>query len=61
MKRSTTVGVGFELHPEFRYVMDGELYARLSTAGRIFRYLPVSLADFQNPFGESIALHGCRK
>lgn len=47
MKRATVLGDGFRLHPEFHYVMDGELYARLHSAGKTFRYLPVSLADFR--------------
>ena len=47
LKRSTIVDEGYRLNPEFHYVMDGELYARLSTAKRTFRYLPVSLADFR--------------
>jgi len=47
LRRSTTVGQGFLLNPEFRYVMDTEYYARLGTRGKRFRYLPHVLAGFR--------------
>jgi glycosyltransferase involved in cell wall biosynthesis len=47
MRRSTALARGCRLNSEFRYLMDGELYARLHSAGRTFRYMPVSLADFR--------------
>jgi len=47
MRRRSVPAEGFRLHPEFRYVMDGELYARLHASGKTFRYMPVSLADFR--------------
>lgn len=47
LRRATTLAEGVRLHREFRYLMDGELYARLDASGKTFRYLPVSLADFR--------------
>lgn len=51
LRRATTLLEGVLLHSEFRYLMDGELYARLHSTGKTFCYLPVSLADFR--------IHGC--
>lgn len=47
LRRTTTLAEGVRLHPEFRYLMDGELYARLHAAGKKFHYEPVVLADFR--------------
>lgn len=47
LRRRTVIDEGARLDKEFRYVMDGELYARLDSMGKSFRYLPVSLADFR--------------
>ncbi|MEP2777041.1 MAG: glycosyltransferase family 2 protein [Luteolibacter sp.] len=47
MRRATALAEGCRLHPEFRYLMDGELYSRLHAMGKTFRYLPVTLADFR--------------
>jgi glycosyltransferase involved in cell wall biosynthesis len=46
-RNSTVLAQGFRLHEEFRYVMDGEFYARLSEAGKKIRRIPVDVADFR--------------
>ena len=43
----TTVGEGIFLNENFRYVMDGEYFARLSAMGKRFAYLPRVIADFR--------------
>ena len=47
IRRSSVIAEGFRLRDDFRYVMDGEFYARLDAAGKIFHYLPVALAEFR--------------
>lgn len=47
IRRKTIIAEGFRLRTDFRYVMDGEFYARLHAAGKTFRYLPVCLAEFR--------------
>lgn len=47
IRRSSVIAEGFRLRDDFRYVMDGEFYARLDAAGKTFRYLPVALAEFR--------------
>lgn len=46
-RRSTTISEGHLLNIAFRSVMDGEYYARLSSLGKRFEYLPKTLADFR--------------
>ncbi len=46
-RRSTVVGTGFRLREDFRYVMDGEFYARLDSEGKTFQHVPLNLADFR--------------
>ncbi|MCB1132244.1 MAG: glycosyltransferase [Verrucomicrobiae bacterium] len=46
-RRSSTIGEGHLLNIQFRSVMDGEYYARLSSLGKRFEYLPRVLADFR--------------
>ena len=38
---------GHRLREDFRYVMDGEFYARLDAAGKRFEHVPVTVADFR--------------
>lgn len=47
IRRASVLAEGHRLHPEFRYLMDGEFYARLHAAGKSFVYMPVALADFR--------------
>lgn len=46
-RRSTVIESGERLSLNFRYVMDGEFYARLASKGYKFYYLPRELADFR--------------
>jgi glycosyltransferase involved in cell wall biosynthesis len=46
-RRATVIGEGHRLRTDFRYVMDGEFYARLAAAGMSFEHVPVTLADFR--------------
>jgi glycosyltransferase involved in cell wall biosynthesis len=46
-RRATTIAEGHLLNISFKTVMDGEYYARLSSLGKCFEYLPRVLADFR--------------
>jgi len=46
-RRATVIDEGYRLREDFRYVMDGELYARLAAAGKTFKHVPVVVADFR--------------
>jgi len=46
-RRSTVVEEGHRLREDFRYVMDGEFYARLDRAGKRFEHVNVRVADFR--------------
>jgi glycosyltransferase involved in cell wall biosynthesis len=47
LKRTSVIDQGHLLNPRFRYVMDGEYYARLAAQGKRFAYYPCVLADFR--------------
>jgi glycosyltransferase involved in cell wall biosynthesis len=47
LRRASIIDQGYRLRNDFRYVMDGEFYARLHAAGKSFVYLPVAVADFR--------------
>lgn len=46
-RRSTVIDAGHRLRKDFRYVMDGEFYARLHAAGKKFQHVGVTVADFR--------------
>lgn len=46
-RRSTVIAEGHRLREDFRYVMDGEFYARLDAAGKRFEHVAVNVADFR--------------
>lgn len=46
-RRATVIEEGHRLRADFRYVMDGEFYARLDAAGKRFEHVPVNVADFR--------------
>lgn len=46
-RKKTTLDEGYRLREDFRYVMDGEWYARLDQAGKTFAYTPLVVADFR--------------
>ena len=47
LRRETTINQGFLLNDKFKYVMDGEYYARLGRAGKRFANYNKALADFR--------------
>jgi glycosyltransferase involved in cell wall biosynthesis len=46
-RKSTVIDIGHRLRKDFRYVMDGEFYARLDAAGMKFAHVPLTVADFR--------------
>lgn len=46
-RRSTIIEKGHRLRKDFRYVMDGEFYARLDADEKRFEHVPVNVADFR--------------
>ena len=46
-RRESVIAQGFRLRRDFRCVMDGEFYARLAAAGKVFEYVPVDVAEFR--------------
>ena len=56
-RRATVTGEGYRLREDFRYVMDGEFYARLDAAGKRFEYVPVAVADFRLHGGNASQRH----
>ena len=46
-RRSTVINQGHRLRKDFRYVMDGEFYARLHAAKKSFKHVGVTVADFR--------------
>ena len=56
-RRTTVLDEGFRLRPDFRYVMDGEFYARLDAAGKTFERIPQVVADFRLHKGNASMIH----
>ena len=46
-RRATVTGEGYRLREDFRYVMDGEFYARLDACGKTLAHIPANIADFR--------------
>ncbi len=46
-RRATVIDAMFRLREDFRYVMDGEFYARLHVSGKRFEHVSVCVADFR--------------
>lgn len=46
-RKASVIDPGYRLREDFRYVMDGEFYARLDAAGMRFNHVPVTMADFR--------------
>lgn len=46
-RRKSVIAEGYRLREDFRYVMDGEFYARLDAAGKLFEHIVVNVADFR--------------
>lgn len=46
-RKSSVLDAGFRLRNDFRYVMDGEFYARLAAAGKRFEHHSETIAEFR--------------
>ncbi|MES2659835.1 MAG: glycosyltransferase family 2 protein [Verrucomicrobiota bacterium] len=46
-RNSSVIGEGHRLREDFRYVMDGEFYARLDSLGKKFCHVSINVADFR--------------
>jgi glycosyltransferase involved in cell wall biosynthesis len=58
-RKSTVIDQGERLSLDFRYVMDGEFYARLAAKNFTFAYLPKVLADFRQ-HGNNLSMKNYR-
>jgi len=56
-RRKTVMAEGYRLREDFRYVMDGEFYARLDAAGKRFEHVAVNVADFRMHGGNASQRH----
>jgi glycosyltransferase involved in cell wall biosynthesis len=56
-RNATVMAEGYRLHEEFRYVMDGELFARLHVAGKKLEHMPIIVADFRIHTSNASMLH----
>jgi glycosyltransferase involved in cell wall biosynthesis len=57
-RRSSVIAAGTRLRTDFRYVMDGEFYARLHAMGKRFEQVPVCVADFRMHGDNASQRHG---
>jgi glycosyltransferase involved in cell wall biosynthesis len=46
-RNETVIAEGHRLREDFRYVMDGEFYARLASAGKQFQHIRIEIASFR--------------
>jgi glycosyltransferase involved in cell wall biosynthesis len=46
-RNETVIAEGYSLREDFRYVMDGEFYARLASAGKKFQHIRIESASFR--------------
>ena len=56
-RRETVIAEGHRLRQDFRYVMDGEFYARLDAGGKRFEHVSVTVADFRMHGGNASQRH----
>jgi len=56
-RNSTVIEKGYRLREDFRYVMDGEFYARLDSVGKKFKHVPINIADFRMHGGNASQRH----
>jgi len=56
-RNATVMAEGFRLHEEFRYVMDGEFFARLHKAGKKIQHRSMTVADFRLHAGNTSMRH----
>jgi glycosyltransferase involved in cell wall biosynthesis len=59
-RKRTVLQAGHRLREDFRYVMDGEFYARLHAQGKRFQHLSLTVADFRL-HGSNASLRHCGK
>ncbi len=57
IRNSKVIAEGHRLREDFRFVMDGEFYARLDAAGKTFEHVPVRIADFRLHGGNASMVH----
>ena len=46
-RNRTVIAEGYRLREDFRYVMDGEFYARLAESGKNIKHVRINVADFR--------------
>lgn len=56
-RNSTIIAQGYRLREDFCYVMDGEFYARLDSAGKKFQHVALNIADFRMHGGNASQRH----
>jgi glycosyltransferase involved in cell wall biosynthesis len=56
-RNATVIGEGQRLREDFRYVMDGEFYARLDSIGKKFAHAPIQIAEFRMHGGNASQRH----
>lgn len=56
-RRTRILDEGYRLRVDFRYVMDGEFFARLDAAGKHFEHVAVTVADFRLHGGNASQRH----
>jgi glycosyltransferase involved in cell wall biosynthesis len=56
-RNATVMAEGYRLHEEFRYVMDGELFARMHVAGKKLEHVSITVADFRIHSSNASMLH----
>lgn len=56
-RNATVIAEGHRLREDFRYVMDGEFYARLDAVGKRFAHAPVNVAEFRMHGGNASQRH----
>jgi glycosyltransferase involved in cell wall biosynthesis len=59
-RNQTVLAEGHRLRADFRYVMDGEFYARLDGLGKKFEHVPINVADFRMHGGNASQRHLAR-
>ena len=57
LRNRTIIAEGYRLRTDFHYVMDGEFYARLNSAGKKFQHAPLPIADFRLHGGNASQKH----
>lgn len=56
-RNTSIIREGHRLREDFRYVMDGEFYARLDSIGKKFERVPINVADFRVHGGNASMRH----